>query len=209
MDIVSGETSFSSKYLQEVQEIAERIDPISTEKIISGLAGIREREGRLFILGVGGGAANASHAVNDFRKICGIESYAPTDNVSELTARTNDDGWDSSFIEWLKTSKLNGKDGILVFSVGGGSREYGLSINLVRAIEYAKEVGASVYGIVGKSEGTTAALADECIVIDAPPERITPHVEGFQAVILHLLVSHPALARTHGTWETVSGAEGK
>jgi D-sedoheptulose 7-phosphate isomerase len=197
-----GET-YSQTYLSEVAEIAASIDPAELEAMASGIANVRERGGRLFILGVGGGAGHASHAVNDFRKICHLESYTPTDNVSELTARTNDEGWDTSFEAWLKTSRLNEKDGILVFSVGGGSREHNISMNLVRAVELAKEVGASVFGVVGKPDGTTAQLADTCVVVKSPPERVTPHVESFQAVLWHGLVSHPALEAQPGKWEAV------
>lgn len=169
-----------------------------------GLAAVRERGGRLFILGVGGGAGHASHAVNDFRKICHLEAYAPTDNVSELTARTNDDGWDTSFSEWLRISRLNGSDAILVFSVGGGSRERNISMNLVLAVELAIEVGADVFGVVGRRDGTAARLATAVIIVPAPPERLTPHVEAFQAVVWHLIVSHPALAAQAGKWESVT-----
>jgi len=160
----------------------------------------------LFLLGVGGGAGHASHAVCDFRKLCGLEAYTPSDNVSELTARTNDEGWDTTYEEWLRTSRLSERDAVLVFSVGGGSREHGVSMNLVRAVELAKEAGARIYGIVGKREGTTAQLADVCIVVDAPGERLTPHVEGFQAVLWHLLVSHPALAVGLARWESLEAA---
>ena len=170
----------------------------------AGLAEVRERGGRLFILGVGGGAGHASHAVNDFRKLCLIESYAPTDNVSELTARTNDDGWDTSFSEWLKVSRLSATDALMVFSVGGGSREHNVSVNLVNAIERARELGASIYGVVGASDGTLARLADVAIVIDAPPELKTPLVESFQAVVWHALVSHPGLAARRAHWESLA-----
>ena len=170
----------------------------------AGLAEVRERGGRLFILGVGGGAGHASHAVNDFRKLCLIESYAPTDNVSELTARTNDDGWDTSFSEWLKVSRLSARDALMVFSVGGGSREHNVSVNLVNAIERARELGASIYGVVGASDGTLARLADVAIVIDAPPELKTPLVESFQAVVWHALVSHPGLAARRAHWESLA-----
>ena len=162
------------------------------------------RGGRLFILGVGGSAGHASHAVNDFRKICAFEAYTPTDNVSELTARTNDDGWETTFASWLEGSRLRPDDGILVFSVGGGNQEANVSVNLVRALEYAKKVGAAVFGIVGRDGGYTAEVADACIVIPALyPERTTPHTEGLCAVFWHLLVSHPALAAVGTKWETV------
>jgi D-sedoheptulose 7-phosphate isomerase len=200
---VSAGDSYSQTYLSEVAEIAGSIDPSQLEEMATGIAAVRERGGRLFILGVGGGAGHASHAVNDFRKICHLESYTPTDNVSELTARTNDEGWDTSYEAWLKTSRLSEKDGVLVFSVGGGSREHNISMNLVRAVELAKQVGASVFGIVGKPDGVTAQLADTCIVVQSPPERVTPHVESFQAVLWHGLVSHPALEAQPGKWEAV------
>lgn len=169
------------------------------------LAVVRDRGGRLFLLGVGGGAGHASHAVNDFRKLCRLEAYTPTDNVSELTARTNDDGWDSCFEAWLQTSRLCQRDAVLVFSVGGGSRAHNISMNLVRAVELARQVGASIFGVVGRSDGATAQLSDICIVISAPPERMTPHVEALQAVVWHLLVSHPVLAAQAGKWESVTG----
>ena len=169
-----------------------------------GLAALRERDGRLFILGVGGGAGHASHAVNDFRKLCLIESYAPTDNVSELTARTNDDGWETSFSDWLSVSKLGDRDAVLVFSVGGGSREHNVSINLVNAIERARDLGTAIYGIVGSPDGTLAQLADVAIVVTAPPDLKTPLVESFQAVVWHALVSHPELAAHQGHWESIA-----
>ena len=169
----------------------------------AGLAGARERGGRLFILGVGGGAGHASHAVNDFRKLCSLESYAPTDNVSELTARTNDDGWDTSFTEWLRVSRLASKDALMVFSVGGGSRSHNVSVNLVNAIELARDLGASIYGVVGAPGGTLAQLADVAIVIDAPAALRTPLVESFQAVVWHALVSHPELATARAHWESL------
>ncbi len=169
-----------------------------------GLAAVRERGGRLFILGVGGGAGHASHAVNDFRKLCRLESYAPTDNVSELTARTNDDGWETSFSAWLEVSRLCARDALLVFSVGGGSREHNVSTNLVGAMELARNVGASIYGVVGAPGGTLAELADVAILIDPPPHLRTPLVESFQAVVWHALVSHPALALQQGHWESLA-----
>jgi D-sedoheptulose 7-phosphate isomerase len=192
---------YASIYLQDVADIAGRLPVDRLEAMAEGLAGVRDRGGRLFILGVGGGAGHASHAVNDFRKIAHFEAYAPTDNVSELTARTNDDGWETTFSAWLRTSRLSDRDAILVFSVGGGSREHGISLNLVQAVELAREVGAKVYGIVGRAEGTTAQLADEVVVVSAPGDRQTPLVESFQAVVWHLLVSHPALAAQAGKWE--------
>ncbi len=200
--------SFSSDYLHEVEAITARLDPAPLEAMAAGIASVRDRGGRLFVLGVGGGAAHASHAVNDFRKLCALESYAPTDNVAELTARTNDEGWDTSFAAWLQTSRLQARDALLIFSVGGGSREAGISMNIVRAVELAHETGAPVYGIVGRGDGTTAQLADVAIVISAPAARLTPHVESFQSVLWHLLVSHPALATASGKWESVGAEQG-
>jgi D-sedoheptulose 7-phosphate isomerase len=191
-------------YLEEAAEIARSIPPDEVERMAAQLAKVRERGGRLFILGVGGGAGHASHAVNDFRKLCGIESYTPVDNVSELTARTNDEGWDTSFEAWLKTSRLGADDCLLIFSVGGGSREHNVSMNLVRAIELAGKVGAGVLAIVGKPDGTAAQEADVAIVVPAPAERVTPHAEAFQAVIWHLLVTHPAVATEAGKWESIA-----
>jgi D-sedoheptulose 7-phosphate isomerase len=196
--------NFSKVFLAESIKVIESLDPQQIESVARGLSQVREFHGRLFILGVGGSAGHASHAVNDFRKICAIESYTPTDNVSELTARTNDEGWDTSFSEWLKVSKLKKKDAILIFSVGGGSREKNVSVNLVKSIELAREVGAKVFGIVGKDGGYTAKTADACVVI--PPifsNRITPHTEGLCAVIWHLLVSHPELQINVTKWESV------
>jgi D-sedoheptulose 7-phosphate isomerase len=194
----------SERYFDAAAALARMVDCERVDAMARGLAAVREREGRLFILGVGGGAGHASHAVNDFRKLCLIESYAPTDNVSELTARTNDDGWDTSFTEWLAVSKLSRADALLVFSVGGGSREHNVSINLVNAIELARELGASIYGVVGSPDGTLARLADVAIVIDAPGELKTPLVESFQAVVWHALVSHPELAARQGHWESLA-----
>ena len=195
-----------TRYFASAARIADAIDVNEVEEMAHGLAGLRERGGRLFILGVGGGAGHASHAVNDFRKLCRIESYAPTDNVSELTARTNDDGWDTSFAEWLMVSKLSATDGLLVFSVGGGSRTHNVSVNLVNAIELARELGALIYGVVGSPDGTLAQLADRAIVVDAPSDLKTPLVESFQAVVWHALVSHPDLAVQPGHWESLSAA---
>jgi D-sedoheptulose 7-phosphate isomerase len=172
--------------------------------MVDGLAALRERRGRLFILGVGGGAGHASHAVNDFRKLCGIESYSPSDNVSELTARTNDDGWETTYSAWLKVSRLEGRDALLVFSVGGGSREHNVSVNLVTALELARDVGASIYGIAGTPGGTLVELADTAILIAAPADLRTPLVESFQAIVWHALVSHPALAVQQGHWESIT-----
>jgi len=196
----------SQRYFEAVGALAQAVDGEQVDAIARGLAAVRARDGRLFILGVGGGAGHASHAVNDFRKLCLIESYAPTDNVSELTARTNDDGWDTSFVEWLAVSKLSARDAILVFSVGGGSREHGVSVNLVNAIERARELGAAIYGVVGSPGGTLAELADLAVRIDAPGDLKTPLVESFQAVVWHALVSHPELAARQGHWESLSAS---
>lgn len=194
----------SRRYLKATSDLAELIDGEQIDRLARGLAAIRTRGGRLFLLGVGGGAGHASHAVNDFRKLCAIESYAPTDNVSELTARTNDDGWESSFTGWLEVSRLSSADGLLVFSVGGGSREHGVSVNLVNAIELAHARGAAIYGIVGAPGGTLADLADLAISIDPPQALRTPLVESFQAVVWHALVSHPELAVKEGHWESLT-----
>lgn len=190
-------------YFKDCVEIINRIDRKQITNISAILKKIQIKRGRLFILGVGGSAGNASHAVNDFRKIAGIESYAPTDNVSELTARVNDDGWETVFVNWLKGSRLNSKDGVLVFSVGGGNAEKNVSVNLVRALQYAKDVGASIMGIVGRDGGYTAKVADACVII--PPvnnETITPQTEAFQAVIWHLLVSSPDMKKYEMKWES-------
>ncbi|MBU4222368.1 MAG: SIS domain-containing protein [Euryarchaeota archaeon] len=190
-------------YFKDCIEIIDRIDREQITKTSAILKKIQLRQGRLFILGVGGSAGNASHAVNDFRKIAGIESYAPTDNVSELTARVNDDGWETVFVNWLKGSRLNSKDGILVFSVGGGNAEKNVSVNLVKALQYAKDVGASIIGIVGRDGGYTAKVADACVII--PPvnnETITPQTEAFQAVVWHLLVSSPDMKKYEMKWES-------
>jgi len=196
---------FVRQYLDEVAQVARRLDPDAIGRIIDILATVREVGGRLFILGVGGSAGNASHAVNDFRKIAGIEAYAPTDNVSELTARINDDGWESSFANWLRGSRLREGDCVLVFSVGGGDAERGVSVNLVRAVEYAKSAGARVCGIVGRSGGFTAKMADACVIVPTVnPATVTPHTEAFQAVVWHLLVSHPRLQAAPKKWESLS-----
>ena len=193
--------SFTRQFLTEVQQVTAQLDADAIEKVAEELAQIRERGGRLFILGVGGSAGNAGHAVNDFRKICGFEAYAPTDNVSELTARTNDDGWPSIFSEWLKGSRINAKDGILIFSVGGGNLEKNVSPNLVNAIQVAKSVGASVVGIVGRDGGYTAKEANAVVIVPTVnPTHVTPHSEAFQAVVWHLLVSHPKLKVTQTKW---------
>ena len=202
-----NETDHSTTYLAAAAELARRLDPIQLDAMARGLAAVRERGGRLFILGVGGGAGHASHAVNDFRKLCLLESYAPTDNVSELTARTNDDGWETSFSEWLQVSRLSERDALLVFSVGGGSREHNVSTNLVAAMEVAHEAGASIYGVVGAPGGTLAQLADVAILIDPPATLRTPLVESFQAVVWHALVSHPELALRQGHWESLAAVE--
>ena len=195
--------SYSEQHLRETTDIVSQLDPALCEKAVELLAAVRERGGRLFILGVGGSAANASHAVNDFRKIAGIECYAPTDNVSELTARTNDEGWSTVFAEWLKGSRLNDKDALLILSVGGGSLEKNISPNLVAALQLAKEREASVLGIVGRDGGYTAKVADVVIVIPTVnPNNTTPHAEAFQAVVWHLFVSHPKLKVAQTKWES-------
>lgn len=195
---------FVARYLDEVQEVARRIDRAAVGRLVDLLVDLRAGGGRLFILGVGGSAGNASHAVNDFRKIVGIEAYAPTDNVSELTARINDDGWDTSFANWLKGSRLGSRDAVLVFSVGGGDAERNVSTNLVRAMEHAKAVGARVAGIVGRNGGFTAKVADACVIIPTvSPETVTPHTEAFQAMVWHLLVSHPRLQAAPAKWESL------
>lgn len=196
-------TQFTLQFLEESAKLIREIDAAVVDRVAVGLGAARDAGGRLFILGVGGSAGHASHAVNDFRKLCAYEAYAPTDNVSELTARVNDEGWDTSFSEWLKVSRLKSSDALLVFSVGGGSREKNISMNLVRAMEHAKEVGARIYGIVGKDGGYTGQVADACVIIPtASPDRITPHTEGLCAVVWHLLVSHPALKRSPTKWES-------
>jgi D-sedoheptulose 7-phosphate isomerase len=200
-----SKTNFSAHFLTEVQEVALRLDAATIEQMAALLVAVRERGGRLFILGVGGSAGNASHAVNDFRKLVGLESYAPTDNVSELTARTNDEGWPTVFESWLRVSRLQARDAILVFSVGGGSAERNVSPNLVAALDYAKSVGASVLGIIGRDGGYTAKVADVCVIIPTVhPERVTPHSEAFQAIVWHLLVSHPALQLKATKWESIA-----
>jgi D-sedoheptulose 7-phosphate isomerase len=196
-------SEFTLKFLEESADLVRRLDADMIDRLATGLGAARDAGGRLFILGVGGSAGHASHAVNDFRKLCAFEAYAPTDNVSELTARVNDEGWDTSFSEWLKVSRVGSKDAVLVFSVGGGNREKNISVNLVRALELATLVGAKIYGIVGKDGGFTAQAADACVIIPtASPDRITPHTEGLCAVVWHLLVSHPALKRAPTKWES-------
>jgi D-sedoheptulose 7-phosphate isomerase len=194
----------SIRYMAEASRLAGTLDAGQIDAVAGGLAEVRKRGGRLFVLGVGGGAGHASHAVNDFRKLCRLESYAPTDNVSELTARTNDDGWDTSFTAWLEVSRLSERDALLVFSVGGGSREHNVSTNLVGAIEAACAVGASVYGVVGAPGGALAEMADVAILIEPSPDLRTPLVESFQAVVWHALVSHPELAVQQGHWESLA-----
>jgi D-sedoheptulose 7-phosphate isomerase len=195
---------YTAQYLDEVREIAARLDRQVIDRLVASLVELRGRGGRLFILGVGGGAGNATHAVNDFRKIAGIEAYTPTDNASELTARTNDDGWETVFVNWLVGSRLQSRDMVLVFSVGGGDLERNISPNLVRALEYAREVGAAICGVVGRDGGFTRAVADACLVVPTVnPQTVTPHTEAFQAVVWHLLVSHPSLRATPMKWESL------
>ncbi|GAA0725787.1 SIS domain-containing protein [Dactylosporangium roseum] len=197
--------TFTKEFLAETVAVVEAIDAEQVEAVARGIAAVREREGRLFILGVGGSAGHASHAVNDFRKICDIESYAPTDNVSELTARANDEGWHTTFAAWLHGSRLSEKDALLIFSVGGGDEAKGVSTNIVAALKLAVERKAPIYGIVGRDGGTTAGLATACVVIPPLfPNHITPHTEGLAAVVWHLLVSHPALARVATRWESLT-----
>lgn len=195
---------FIEQFLGEANQIIHGLDKIQIERAVDLLASTRAKSGRLFILGVGGSAANASHAVNDFRKIVGIEAYAPTDNVSELTARTNDEGWSTIFVKWLEVSRLHENDLLLILSVGGGNLEKNVSPNLVSALQYAKQLGAKIIGIVGRDGGYTAKVADACVIIPTPnPENTTPHAEAFQAVVWHLFVSHPKLKITQTKWESV------
>jgi D-sedoheptulose 7-phosphate isomerase len=195
--------SFSQTFISEGISLLQKLDVQAIEAMATGLAEVRDG-GRLFIMGVGGSAGHASHAVNDFRKICGFEAYCPSDNVSELTARVNDEGWDTCFSEWLKGSRLRKGDALLVFSVGGGNREKNVSVNLVKSLELAKEVGAKVFGIVGRDGGYTKVVADACVIIPTvSSDRVTPHTEGFCAVVWHLLVSHPRLQREKTKWESV------
>lgn len=196
--------TFARQFLGEIADITAKLDADRIEDVVRRLAETRERGGRLFILGVGGSAGNASHAVNDFRKLAGFEAYAPTDNVSELTARTNDEGWSTIFEAWLRTSRLNAKDAVLVFSVGGGDQERNISPNLVAGVKLAKEVGATVLGIVGRDGGYTARVADSCIIVPTVnPEYLTAHAEAFQAVLWHLLVFHPTIMAGPAKWESV------
>jgi D-sedoheptulose 7-phosphate isomerase len=195
--------SYTEQHLAEARKILELLDASAIERMVDLLVGLRDRGGRLFFLGVGGSAGSCSHAVNDFRKIAGIESYAPTDNVSELTARTNDEGWATVFVEWLKTSRLGGNDMLFILSVGGGNLEKGISANLVSAIQLAEQVGAPVVGIVGRDGGTTARAAAACVVIPTVNEAtVTPHTESFHAVIWHLIISHPRLKARQTKWES-------
>lgn len=196
--------TFAQQFLEEAAVIAGRLDPDAIERVAGILAETRTRGGRLFILGVGGSAANASHAVNDFRKLAGIEAYAPTDNVSELTARTNDEGWATVFAAWLRVSRLRSDDAVLVFSVGGGNLEKQVSPNLVTALDYARECGARIAGIVGRDGGYTARVADACVIVPTVnAAHVTPHTEAFQAVVWHLLVTHPSLKVAQTRWESL------
>ena len=197
-------STHGTQYFDAVAALAQRMNGDEVDAMVKGLVALRERGGRLFVLGVGGGAGHASHAVNDFRKLCAIESYTPTDNVSELTARTNDDGWETTFSAWLEVSQLSARDALFVFSVGGGSREHNVSVNLIGALDLAQEVGASIYGVVGSPGGELAQRADVAILIEPPPDLRTPLVESFQAVVWHALVSHPELAVRPGHWESIT-----
>ncbi|HEX4454600.1 MAG TPA: SIS domain-containing protein [Kofleriaceae bacterium] len=200
--------SYARQHLDESKRVIDGLDAEAIERTVDILHAVRERHGRLFFLGVGGSAANCSHAVNDFRKICGFEAYAPTDNVSELTARTNDEGWATVFVEWLRTSRLDKDDALFIFSVGGGNVDKNISPNLVHALKLAKEVGASVVGVVGRDGGYTKQVADACVLIPTVNDsNITPHSEAFQAVVWHLLVSHPKLKVTQTKWESAAGTK--
>ena len=199
--------SYAQQHLDEATRVIAGLDAVVIEKMVELLVALRERQGRLFFLGVGGSAANCSHAVNDFRKIAGIEAYTPVDNVSELTARTNDEGWESVFVNWLKGSRLTPNDMIFVFSVGGGSLERNISPNLVLALQYAKQIGAQTIGVVGRDGGYTALVADACVIVPTVnAENVTPHTEAFQAVVWHLIVSHPALKIAQTKWESTQTA---
>lgn len=199
--------SYATQHLDETRRIVAGLDTDAIERMAVLLAGLRARGGRLFFLGVGGSAANCSHAVNDFRKIAGIEAYSPVDNVSELTARTNDEGWDQVFVGWLKGSRLRVSDMLFVFSVGGGSLEQNISPNLVRALDYAQQVGSQIVGVVGRDGGYTAQVADACVIVPTVnPDNVTPHTEAFHAVVWHLLVSHPALKAAQTKWESTTTA---
>jgi D-sedoheptulose 7-phosphate isomerase len=197
------EKNYIDTYLSEAMKIIQNLDKVMIEKIVNIILDVKKSNGRLFFLGVGGSAANASHAVNDFRKIAGIESYTPTDNVSELTARTNDDGWESVFVNWLKCNKINKSDCIFIFSVGGGNKEKNISVNLIHAIDYAKERGSKIVGVVGKDGGYTAKSADACVIIPVVNnDTITPHSEAFQGLVWHLIVSHPKIKAFEMKWES-------
>jgi D-sedoheptulose 7-phosphate isomerase len=196
---------YTGHYLRESAQILTKLDRQAIAEMVRQLLKLRDRGGRLFILGSGGGAGHASHAVNDFRKIAGIEAYTPTDNVSELTARVNDDGWETSYVNWLKVSHLKRHDMIMIFSVGGGNKAHQVSMNLVRCLEYAKEVGATIIGVVGRDGGYTAQVADACVVVPSfSASTVTPQVESFQAVVWHLIVSHPDLQATEMKWESLT-----
>lgn len=196
--------SFTKTYLNQVVQIVQQMDPVFVDQIVDELVNVRDRSGRLFFIGVGGSAGNASHAVNDFRKICEIECYTPTDNVSEFSARINDEGWEGSFAAWLRGSRLNDKDAIFVLSVGGGNPEKNISLNIVSAIKFAKEVGAKIFGIVGRDGGYTKKMADACILVPVvDPALVTFHSEAFQSVLLHLIVSHPKMKKLPTKWESV------
>ena len=195
---------FVEQYLEEAKQIIDSLNRNEITKMVTIINEVRSKDGRMFILGVGCGAGHASHAVNDFRKICGIEAYTPADNVSELTARVNDDGWDTAYVNWLKISKLNKEDMVLVFSVGGGNFEKNVSVNILRSLEFGKQVGAKICGVVGRDGGFTAQVADACVVIPSiNVDTVTPHTESFQALIWHLLVSHPQLQKYEMKWESI------
>ena len=195
--------NYIDQYIEEMKELTEKLDKEEIKKIVEQIIYIREKQGRIFFIGAGGGAGNATHAVNDFRKIAGIECYTPTDNVSELTARTNDDGWESVFVEFLKTSKLSKNDMVFVFSVGGGSKEKNISVNIVKALEYAKKTDAKICGVVGRDGGYTKKVADACVVIPVVNQKtVTPHTEAYQGVIWHLIVSHPKILAHEMKWES-------
>ena len=208
MGIIMNNVNYVERFLSECKEIIDLINTDQIEKMIDTIIEIRRNNGRIFFIGVGGGAGNATHAVNDFRKIAGIESYTPTDNVSVLTARINDDGWDGVFVEYLKRSQINDKDGVFVFSVGGGNQEKNISTNIVKALEYTKEIGGSILGVVGRDGGYTSRVADACLVIPTVNNAtITPQTESFQAVIWHLIVSHPDICKYEMKWEQVDQME--
>ena len=195
---------FVQSYLDEARQVIAKLDASAVEAVVELLTAVRTRNGRLFVLGIGGSAGNASHAVADFRKMCGIEAYAPTDNISELTARINDEGWESSFAEWLRASRLSANDALCVFSVGGGDAERNVSVNLVRALQFAKSIGTPICGVIGRDGGYTARVADACVIIPTiNPAHVTAHTEAFQAVIWHLLVTHPLLQSAPMKWESL------